>query len=69
MGCHPDHAAREDHPLGVAPTRAVPYDLPLSAAGRMICLTCHFPHSDGSTRAGVRKSSRVDNLCMTCHPM
>ncbi|HWR97156.1 MAG TPA: cytochrome c3 family protein, partial [Candidatus Methanoperedens sp.] len=44
-------------------------ELPLTADGRATCLTCHKPHSDGTTTAAARL--RIPNLrrelCLACH--
>jgi predicted CXXCH cytochrome family protein len=66
IGCHRETATPDNHPVGIAPAGPVPVVLPLSADGKIMCTTCHFPHTDGSTRAGER-ISQGDDLCVACH--
>jgi len=67
--CHPDNAV-SSHPVGVVPSMAVPDDLPLDAAGRVVCSTCHRDHGEivptGDGRRSLRRSN-IPTLCRSCH--
>jgi len=65
-GCH--YSGRITHPIGVPNNKRMAPDLPLSAEGRISCVTCHFGHKR-QDRYGqmLRKDNRRGNLCMSCH--
>ncbi|NDY41415.1 hypothetical protein G3N55_00925 [Dissulfurirhabdus thermomarina] len=72
-GCHPDVRLGRTHPVAVAPTFALPADLPLDWKGEMTCTTCHFMHLDtrrpaGGTAGGLlRRATRGRRFCLECH--
>ena len=62
--CH-DMPAGTSHPVGVAPSMAVPPDLPLDASGRLACTTCHEVAPGGATK--LRRAQDMERLCQACH--
>jgi predicted CXXCH cytochrome family protein len=52
------------HPFGVVAASA-PSSLPLSRDGRIVCHTCHDPHSVKAHPHGLRLAFR--QLCAQCH--
>jgi predicted CXXCH cytochrome family protein len=66
MRCHYDGPVT--HPIGIPNTKKKAPDLPLSADGKIICITCHIGHKQ-TDRFGVllRKDNRKGGLCLSCH--
>lgn len=68
-GCHPENT-RLSHPVGMAPSMAVPADLPLDPYGQMTCTTCHLHHDQivatGNGRRSLRRPT-IAALCRGCH--
>jgi predicted CXXCH cytochrome family protein len=70
--CHPTDALFS-HPIGVAPSMAVPKDLPLEL-GLMTCVTCHDDQARAhvaarTTHTPLLRNSVVDarQFCLQCH--
>ncbi len=77
-GCHESFPCKPDgensyfnHPVNVAPSFAIPDDMPLDKEKKMSCMTCHVFHY--KKKAGedlfpslLRRSPGVQ-LCFTCH--
>ncbi len=66
MRCHYDGPVT--HPVGIPNTKKKAPDLPLSAEGKLTCVTCHIGHNQ-QNRFGVmlRKDNRHGGLCTSCH--
>jgi predicted CXXCH cytochrome family protein len=66
LRCH--YSGPVTHPIGVPNTKKKAPDLPLSADGKITCITCHVGHKDAD-RFGVllRKDNRKGGLCLSCH--
>lgn len=64
--CHYDGPVT--HPVGIPNTKKQAPDLPLSADGKITCVTCHVGHSQ-QDRFGMllRKDNRKGGLCLSCH--
>lgn len=61
--CIPCHGGSVDsHPLDVYPGYAVPADLPLSKAGGISCLTCHYTHGSLKSDHPCCSVSLLDRL-------
>jgi hypothetical protein len=59
------------HPLEVQPTMTIPRDMPLTASGKITCITCHSYHAEFwdaeyNTESLLRRS-KGEKLCHTCH--
>lgn len=59
------------HPLEVVPSMTIPRDMPLTAGGKVTCITCHSYHAEFwdaeyNTAALLRRSKGMQ-LCYTCH--
>jgi len=59
------------HPIEVVPSMPIPRDMPVTASGKMTCITCHSYHAEFwdaeyKTESLLRRSKGV-NLCHTCH--
>ncbi len=74
LGCHARESLGRSHPLNVRPEEkyrkmAVPTDLRLDDAGRIMCLTCHTAHGQYVSyflrRSGPDRD--FDLLCEACH--
>ncbi|MEW6585714.1 MAG: cytochrome c3 family protein [Nitrospirota bacterium] len=66
LGCHPQRKCISEHKVDVIPSMPVPVkDLPLSADGKMTCVTCHDPHRWSSPNLLRMEPS---GLCSKCHP-
>jgi predicted CXXCH cytochrome family protein len=64
LNCHNRHG----HPLNVAPQKKgiiIPQEYPTFPDGRIICTSCHNPHSSKNSYLTRRDSSKV--LCASCH--
>lgn len=66
LRCHYDGPVT--HPVGIPNTKKQAPDLPLSADGKITCITCHIGHSQ-QDRFGMllRKDNRRGGLCLSCH--
>ncbi len=66
LRCHYDGPIT--HPIGLPNKFKKASDLPLSADGKITCITCHVGH-DQQDRFGnlLRKSNRHGGLCLSCH--
>ncbi len=64
--CHYDGPV--SHAVGMPNTKKQARDLPLSADGKLTCVTCHIGHKP-QDRFGVllRKDNRRGGLCLSCH--
>ncbi len=64
LECHPDRKSPDEHVVDVVPPMNVA-GLPLSADGKMTCVTCHDPHE----KSGFPTLLRVEpsDLCFRCH--
>jgi predicted CXXCH cytochrome family protein len=64
--CHFDGPVT--HSVGVPNSKKKAPDLPLSADGKITCITCHIGHNQ-QDRFGVllRKDNRRGGLCLSCH--
>ena len=68
LACHERERAGVGHRVGMVPSMRVPPDMPLDAAGRLTCATCHDPHAvDGPNRWLLRRPAGAA-LCRACHP-
>lgn len=68
--CHAGHAAAAgtSHPVDIAPSMAVPPDMPLDENGRMTCITCHGFHAGkGKEQRRMLRRPRGKPLCSACH--
>lgn len=76
--CHQDFPCNDkksnngfSHPIEVAPSMSIPRDMPLTASGKITCITCHSFHAEFwdaeyNTESLLRRSKGVQ-LCHTCH--
>jgi hypothetical protein len=66
LRCHFDGPVT--HSIGVPNSKKKAQDLPLSADGKITCITCHIGHNQ-QDRFGVmlRKDNRRGGLCLSCH--
>ncbi|MEW6569662.1 MAG: cytochrome c3 family protein [Nitrospirota bacterium] len=64
LECHPDRIGPNEHKTGIIPSMPV-RDLPLSSDGKIICITCHDPHSKGDYPKFLR--TEPTELCVKCH--
>jgi predicted CXXCH cytochrome family protein len=64
LGCHPDSMGENSHKVNVI-SSIKPVDLPLTADGKMTCITCHDPHGREKHASFLRKN--YSELCQTCH--
>jgi predicted CXXCH cytochrome family protein len=64
LDCHPERKSPQEHRVDIVPPMKV-VGLPLSADGKMTCVTCHDPHE----KSGYPKLLRVrpSDLCFRCH--
>jgi len=66
MRCHYDGPV--SHPVGMANNKKKAPDLPLSADGKITCVTCHIGHNEQNRfGAMLRKDNRRGGLCTSCH--
>lgn len=59
------------HPLEVTPSTPIPRDMPLTASGKISCITCHSFHAEFwdaeyNNESLLRRTKGV-KLCTTCH--
>ena len=59
------------HPIEIEPSMAIPKDMPLTASGKITCITCHSYHAEFwdaeyNTESLLRRSKGMQ-LCHTCH--
>lgn len=68
--CHSTCEPARSHGGRRATLQAGGIELPLTADGRVTCLTCHQPHGDGAavTDRGLRIPNHKRDLCLACHP-
>jgi predicted CXXCH cytochrome family protein len=62
--CHPDRKGMNEHRVDITPSMDVK-TLPLSADGKIICVTCHDPHQWSFPNL---LRMEVSALCLECHP-
>lgn len=72
LSCHPDNDKRS-HPSDFVPSQELPPQYPLNR-GKMVCITCHFPHPRFSEGDGegpgpylLRSKSVGKVFCYSCH--
>jgi predicted CXXCH cytochrome family protein len=66
LRCHYDGPVT--HPTGIPNTKKKAPDLPLSADGKITCVTCHIGHKQNDRfGAMLRKDNRRGSLCLSCH--
>ncbi len=59
------------HPLEITPSMSIPRDMPLTASGKITCITCHSYHAEFwdaeyNTESLLRRA-KGEKLCHTCH--
>jgi len=59
------------HPIEAIPSMSIPRDMPLTASGKITCITCHSYHAEFwdaeyNTESLLRRSKGMQ-LCHTCH--
>jgi predicted CXXCH cytochrome family protein len=64
LGCHPDRKSMKEHKVDITPSIHVE-NFPLSAEGKITCVTCHDPHRWSSPNLLRIEASE---LCLKCHP-
>ncbi|HEY5997981.1 MAG TPA: C25 family cysteine peptidase, partial [bacterium] len=68
LACHERERGGIGHRVGMVPSMRIPADMPLDAAGRLTCASCHDPHAvDGPNRWLLRRPPGAP-LCRACHP-
>lgn len=76
--CHPtfpcgsgNNTDSFSHPLEVTPSMAIPQDMPLTAEGKMTCITCHSYHAEfwdaEYNNESLLRRTKGMKLCHTCH--
>lgn len=66
LRCHYDGPIT--HPVGIPNTKIQAPDLPLSAEGKITCVTCHYGHDNQNIHGQLlRKDNRRGALCLSCH--
>lgn len=68
--CHSSCEPGRTHGGRAASVRQGNVELPLTADGRVTCLTCHLSHVGSATAAehGLRVPNLKRELCLACHP-
>lgn len=68
--CHSTCEPGRTHGGQPASAHRETFEFPLTADGRVTCLTCHQPHRDGAAAAdgGLRIPNVRRELCLACHP-
>jgi predicted CXXCH cytochrome family protein len=64
LECHPDRKGMKEHKVDITPSM-YRGKLPLSADGKITCVTCHDPHQWSSQNLLRMETSE---LCLECHP-
>ncbi len=78
--CKDCHGARDvsvssqgSHPVGViVPTTGdyqAPSGLPLDAANKVSCLTCHDMHFNGASNGQLLRINNIQTMCTECHTL
>lgn len=76
--CHPNFPCGPgnnvdafSHPLDVIPSMPIPRDMPLTAAGKLSCITCHSYHAEfwdaEYNNESLLRRTKGMKLCHTCH--